>query len=106
MTVTATPTGLTLSSRLISVKASCLYLYPDPVVAQPVVPVVWPRVSAQLAAAAPAAAVVAVRVVAAAVAAAPACAVAAVIAVAVACAAEAAVAEPPEAVPVLPASPV
>ena len=88
-------------------KASCLCLYPDPVVAQPVVPVAWPRVSVQLAAApvVPAVAVAVARVVAAAVAhgaAAP------VVEVAVAYAVAAAVAEPEprEAVPVLPAFPV
>ena len=90
MTVTATPTGLTLYSRFTSVKASCLCLFLDPEVAQPVLPVVWPRVSVELAAtpAVPAVAVVAARVVAA----------ASVVA--------AAYAEPREAVPVLPASPV
>jgi hypothetical protein len=84
VTVTATPTGLALYSRLTSVKASCLCLFLDPEVAQPVVPVVWPRVSVQLAAAP---AVPAVAIVAAYVAA-------------------VAVAEPREAVPVLHASPV
>ena len=102
MTVTATPTGLALYSRLTSIKASCLCLFLDPEVAQPVVPVVWPRVSVQLAAApaVPAVAVVPARVVAAAVAAALACVVAAASVVV------AAYAEPHEAVPVLPASPV
>ena len=120
MTVHHTPQGLLLASRFTWVKASCLCLYPDPVVAQPVGPVAWPRVSVQPAAApaVPVVAVVAVRVVAAAVAAAPACVVAAAVAAALACVVAAVVAAAPgcvvaaavaelrEAVPVLHAFPV
>jgi hypothetical protein len=84
VTVHRTPQGLLLASRFTWVKASCLCLYPDLVVEQPVVPVAWTRVSVRPAAA-PA-------VPAAAVAVAPEAAVACVVAAAAAYAVAVAVA--------------
>lgn len=75
-----------LASLFTWVKASCLCLYPDLVVEQPVVPVAWPRAWVQPAAApaVPAAAVAVAPEAAVAVAAAAACVVAAAAAYAVA----------------------
>ena len=118
MTVTATPTGLTLYSPLISVKASCLYLYlrldsavPALVPRLAAVVLTWLRASAPAGVVVPADAVVAadaaVRLAAAAaVDELPAGAAVAPADEAVRLAAAAAVAEPPEAAPALPAFPV